>query len=228
MNEHNERMLKTVLCDIRNENDALLKQEIEDAKNDPRFAVTDEEAIAFAKKYAKKKQKFNAGTFAKVAAVIVVLAVVVSFVVPVSVQGQKCSAAEIVLNYICSEFMIFGTDKAGDSVSDYHGEFVPAYIPEGYYVHSVSNSKSNNNIYLVNSVGNTISISESSLDARAFYSNEDGAKIEDVTISGYNGKLITYQDYRSLILFTENCVLDVLVTDNKIDIVDFVSKFEKK
>ena len=59
MNEYNERILKNVLQDIRQENDDELLKESEDAKNDPLFQIKDGEAEAFVQKYFEKSKKKN-------------------------------------------------------------------------------------------------------------------------------------------------------------------------
>lgn len=47
MTEQNKSVLRCVLEDLRRENDVELLQEIEEAKNDPRFANTDESRARF-------------------------------------------------------------------------------------------------------------------------------------------------------------------------------------
>ena len=47
MTEQNKSVLRCVLEDLRRENDVDLLQEIEEAKNDPRFANTDESRARF-------------------------------------------------------------------------------------------------------------------------------------------------------------------------------------
>lgn len=53
MTEYNERLLKNVLQDIREEQDEELLKEIEDAKNNPLFRNKEGEAEAFALRYTK-------------------------------------------------------------------------------------------------------------------------------------------------------------------------------
>ena len=53
MNEYNERLLKNVLQDYREETDEQLLKEIEEAKNNPLFQNKDGEAAAFVEKYCK-------------------------------------------------------------------------------------------------------------------------------------------------------------------------------
>ena len=57
MNEYNERLLKNVLQDCREETDEQLLKEIEEAKNNPLFQNKEGEAESFALKHTKKSKK---------------------------------------------------------------------------------------------------------------------------------------------------------------------------
>lgn len=57
MTEYNERLLKNVLQDYREENDAQLLKEQEDAKNNPLFQNKEGEAEAFVQQYVRKQKR---------------------------------------------------------------------------------------------------------------------------------------------------------------------------
>lgn len=228
MNEYNERVLKTVLQDYRAENDEELLKEIEDAKNDPLFQVSDEEAAAFAKKYVKKNQKKNRNLFLKVASVILAVVLAGSFFIPLTVEGRKSTIAQLVYNIINPESLVLGSDENDNLLLSYEGMFIPSYIPEGYYVKSINNEKNVKEIILTNDNGNIIILSERVTDIKNDIDHTEGIEIEEITLLGYRGIYYTKNDTQYIIILIDDIVLSIVCNDEELNIKAFSEKIEKR
>lgn len=228
MNEYNERVLKTVLQDYRAENDDELLKEIEDAKNDPLFQVSDEEAASFAKKYVKKNGKKNRKLFLKVASVILAVVLAGAVFVPVTVEGKKNTLAQHLIYYINSEFLAFGTDDDSQLLLSYEGDFVPSYIPEGYYVASVNNSKDIKELILKNSDGKKIVLSEQKIKVNSTADNKTDVEIKEIDILGNKGIYYIEDNVQYVIVKTDKLILNIICNNEEINLLDFIDLIEKK
>ena len=228
MNEYNERVLKTVLQDYRSENDDELLKEIEDAKNDPLFQVSDEEAAAFAKKYVKKNQKKNRNLFLKVASVIFAIVFVGVALIPITVEGRKSTIAQLVFNFVNSEFLAFDSNEDDTLLLSYEGIFVPTYIPEGYYVESVNNTKDAKYLTLVNDTGKKIVITEQVTTVKNIADYAGGVEIENITFNGYEGIYYTKDGSQYVFVLIDDIVLSVICSDEEVNIKSFTEKIEKR
>ena len=229
MNEYNERILKTVLQDYRAENDDALLKELEDAKNDPLFQVSDEEAKAFAQNYIKKTQKKkNSKIFIKAASVILSIILAGVIFVPITVEGRKSTVAQFVFNFVNSDFLAFDSNEDDNLLLSYEGMFIPTYIPDGYYVKSISNEKNEKTLTLTNDSGKMLILSEQVPELKNDIDHEDGIEIEEITILGYNGIYYEKNNTQFIIVLADDIMLSVICNDKKIDIKSFSEKIEKR
>ena len=228
MNEYNERVLKTVLQDYRAENDEELLKEIEDAKNDPLFQVSDEEAAAFAKKYVKKNQKKNRNLFLKVASVIFAIVFVGVALSPITVEGRKSTIAQLVFNFVNSEFLAFDSNENDSLLLSYKGIFVPTYIPDGYHVESVNNAKDLKELTLINNNGKMIILSEQLLSVKGNTDYKNNIDAENINLFGYNGIYYTKNGTQHIVVITDDIVLSIVCNDEELNIKAFSEKIEKR
>lgn len=228
MNEYNERVLKTVLQDYRAENDEELLKEIEDAKNDPLFQVSDEEAAAFAKKYVKKNQKKNRNLFLKVASVIFAIVFVGVALIPITVEGRKSTIAQLVFNFVNSEFLAFDSNENDSLLLSYKGIFVPTYIPDGYHVESVNNAKDLKELTLINNNGKMIILSEQLLSVKGNTDYKNNIDAENINLFGYNGIYYTKNDTQHIVVIADDIVLSIVCNDEELNIKAFSEKIEKR
>lgn len=228
MNEYNERVLKTVLQDYRAENDDELLKEIEDAKNDPLFQVNDEEAKAFAQKYVKKTQKKPRKLFLKVASIIFVIIFVGAIFIPITVEGRKSTVAQLIFNFVNSEFLAFESNEDEKLLFSYEGVFVPTYIPEGYCVESVNNTKDAKYLTLVNDTGKKIVITEQVTTVKNIADYAEGVEIENITFNGYEGIYYTKDGSQYVFVLIDDIVLSVICSDEEVNIKSFTEKIEKR
>ncbi len=228
MNEYNKRTLQNVLDDVREENDTQWLKEIEEAQNNPLFAVTEDEAAAFADKYAKPEKKKNPyKMIMKIAAIIVVLAIS-STLIPFNVEGKKSNLIELVINYIDSESIGIGADTE-DMLLKHTGEFVPGWIPDGYIVDSVSGNKTKKNITLSTANDNYIFYSEVSNNSSISnsYSETDTNMIK-IQILGYDALYITNKSTNDIIIITEFCNITINTNDKNVDLIKFAENLKKR
>ncbi len=226
MNEYNERLLKNVLQDNREENDAQLLQEIQEAKNNTLFQNKEGEAEAFMLKYTKKPKKKFGMTFLKVASVLLVLAIGITFV-PFTVEGRRSTLAEIIANFVNSDFVIFGNKEDDDLFLSYDGEFVPTFIPDGYSVESVNNGKNIKEIVFSNS-NNIIVFREQVIDVKTNIDCVEGENLQEIEIIGYKGMSFTKDGNNRIIITTEKSIIYISCDDNTVDLVGFAELIEKR
>ena len=145
MTEYNKRVLKNVLEDMCEENDKAFLKEIEESKNEPRFANTKDsdkkiqKALNDSAKGIKKKHRKKA--IIRVASVILVLLACVS-VATLSVKGFREKIWEFLTNIGNPSYSLFvssGDDDA-NKLSAYEGQYIPTWIPDGYEITSVGNN----------------------------------------------------------------------------------------
>lgn len=228
MNEYNERLLKNVLQDYREDNDAQLLKEQEDAKNNPLFQNKDGEAEAFVRQYVKKqKKKSNSKIILKVASILLVVAIGISFI-PFTVEGKRSSLAEIVANFVNSEFIAFDSNEDDRLLLSYEGEFVPTYIPEGYSVESVSNRDEINEIVFSDKEGKTILYREQLLEMKTNIDYSDADNLQEIEILGYKGILFEIDGIHYISVVTDKSLLNISCDDSTVDLLGFAKKIEKR
>lgn len=226
MTEYNERLLKNVLQDIREEQDAELLKEIEEAKNNPMFANKENEAEEFAEKYTKKPKKKTGKIIFRAASIVLIAAVMLSFV-PFKAQGQKISVAKIIMNFVNSEFLAFDSNEEDSLLLSYEGEYIPTYIPDGYSVESVNNGL---NMYeIVFSKGNNVIIfKEQVIDFKTNVDYSDAVNLQNVEILGYKGMSFEKDEVYHIVITTDNSNIYISCDDDNIDLIGFAEKIEKR
>lgn len=227
MNEYNERTLKNVLEDYREEQDKEFLKEIEEAKNDPLYQISEGEAEAFAKKHIKTKKKKTTKILIRVASILLVLAIGLS-IIPITVEGRKSTIAEIIVNYINSEFLAFDSNENDDLLLSYEGKYIPTWIPDGYKVESVTNLKDRKQITFVNSKGNVITVEEQPSELKTNIDSEKYDSIEQVEINGHNSIYVKNKERHRVMITTEDSILYIASDDMGIDLIGFAKKIEKR
>lgn len=226
MTEYNERLLKNVLQDVREEQDAELMKEIEEAKNNPMFANKENEAEEFAAKHTKKPKKKKGKTIFKAAAIVIVSAVLLSFV-PFNARGQRFSVAEIIINFVNSEFLAFDSNENDNLLLSYEGEYIPSYIPDGYSVESVNNENKTKEIVFTKD-NNIIIFKELISETKMNLDYSDAENLQKIEILGYNGISFTVDGINRIIITTENSTLYISCDDDSVDLIGFAELIEKR
>ena len=226
MTEYNERLLKNVLQDVREEQDAELMKEIEEAKNNPMFANKENEAEEFAAKHTKKPKKKKGKTIFKAAIIVIVSAVLLSFV-PFNARGQRFSVAEIIINFVNSEFLAFDSNEEDSLLLSYEGEYIPTYIPDGYSVKSVNNDPEIKEI-VFSDEKNIIVFKEQDIDYKTNIDYSDASNLQEITILGYNGMFFTKDGINRIVITTDKTNIYITCDDNSIDLIGFAEKIEKR
>lgn len=226
MNEYNERLLKNVLQDYREETDEQLLKEIEEAKNNPLFQNKEGEAEAFALKHTKKSKKKFGRIFMKVASILVVIALCASFI-PITVEGRKSTIAEIIANFVNSEFIAFDSNDDDNLLLSYEGEFVPSWIPDGYSVESINNEPNIKEIVFSNS-NNIIVYREQSIDFKQNVDYSDADNLQEIEILGYKGISYTEDGVNRVVITTDSVNIYITCNDNDVDLVGFAELIEKR
>lgn len=226
MNEYNERLLKNVLQDYREENDAQLVKEIEEAKNNSLFQNKEGEAESFVLKYTEKPKKKFGKTFLRVASILLVIAIGVSFI-PFTVEGRRSSLAEIIANYVNSEFVIFGNNEKDNLLLSYEGEFVPTFIPDGYSVESINNEPNLKEIVFSNSK-NMILFKELPISIKMNIDYSDAENMKEIEILGYTGNSFAKDGVNRIVITTENSCIYISCDDNAVDLIGFAELIEKR
>lgn len=225
MNEYNERILKNVLQDYREEQDKELLREIEEAANNPLYQLREGEAEEFAKKYVNAGKKKKKGmVFIKAASILLVLVIGLSFI-PINVEGHRSTIAELIANYVSSEFIAVGNE---DVLLTYEGKYVPSWIPEGYRVESVKNLNSNQSIIFVNSDSNMIIYKEHPSGSKMKIDGENNINVQDIEINGYKGIFAEKDGMQRVVFATEDSILYISCDDPEIDLIGFAKKIEKR
>ncbi|MBO5947469.1 DUF4367 domain-containing protein [bacterium] len=226
MNEYNERLLKNVLQDYREENDAVLFKEIEEAKNNPLFQNKEGEAESFVLEYTKKTKKKFGRIFLRVASILIVIAIGFSFI-PFTVEGRRSSFAEIIANFVNSEFVIFGNNENDNLLLSYEGEFVPTWIPDGYKVESVNNEPNLKEIVFSNSK-NMILFKELPISFKMNIDYSDAENMKEIEILGYTGNSFAKDGVNRIVITTENSCIYISCDDNTVDLIGFAELIEKR
>lgn len=235
MNKYNERMLKNVLEDIREENDIKLQQEAEDAASNPLFANNTDSDRRFNEALAEieksKKRKHHRKTLIRVASVFFAILIGLS-AVTLSVKGFREKLWEIIRNIGNPSYsLMVSSDNPNDRLlADYEGLYIPKYIPEGYEVVSVNNKEHSKTIKYQNSSGNVISFAEHTqdIDKKFNLDKEDFNSYETYKDDVRQTVIATKDNVSYIVLKENNIIIHVIVTDTKIDIKSFADMIEKK
>lgn len=226
MTEYNERILKNVLQDYREENDEKLLKEIEEAKNNPLFQNKEGEAEAFALKYTAKRKKHSGKIFLRVASILLVFAIVVA-VIPMPVDGKKSTLAEVIVNFVSSEFFSVGNNETDSRFLDYEGDYIPSYIPEGYKLKEIINEFESKSITFENN-GNLLVLSEIPLNSNLNVDYAQNENIKEVEILGCKGIYFNADGSQHLVITTNETIINITCSDKTVDIVGFAKLIEKR
>lgn len=226
MTEYNERLLKNVLQDVREEQDAELMKEIEEAKNNPMFANKENEAAEFAEKHTKKPKKKKGKTIFKAAIIVIVSAVLLSFV-PFNARGQRFSVAEIIINFVNSEFLAFDSNENDSLLLSYEGEYIPTYIPDGYSVESVNNDPEIKEI-VFKGENSVLAFKELNLDVKLNLDYSDAENLQKIEILGYQGMSFTEDGVNRIVITTDSTNIYITCNDDTVDLIGFAEKLEKR
>ena len=224
MNEYNERTLKNVLQDIREEQDIDLLKEIEEAANNPLYQNKEGEAERFAEKNSKSKKKNPVKIFYRVAAIFLVFAIG-SAIIPITVEGRKNTIAQIIINYVNSEFFAINNE---DPFASFEGKYVPSWIPDGYEVDSITNTTDKKEIILKNSDGSRIIYNELSFDSKLNIDSTKSENTTNITINNLNAVYIEEDGIRKLIITSSDAYLYIISNDNEINLIGFAELIEKR
>ncbi len=233
MTEYNKRILKIVTDDILDENDELFLKEIEAASADPRFANTKESDERIRKvldeAFAVKKPRSKA--LLRAASVFLALLVGLS-VMTLTVKGFREKLWEVLSNFGNSSysFMLASESKNENKLSEYAGQYIPTWIPEGYEVVSIDNSNYSKAIRLINDAGNTISFAEhTKASEKKFNLNkEDYDSYETQVINGKDVVIAVKDGITYLAVNEIDAIIYVIFNDNAVDIIGFATHIEKK
>lgn len=235
MTEYNKRVLKNVLEDMCEENDKVFLKEIEESKNEPRFANTKDtdkkiqKALNDSTKGIKRKR--HRKVLIRVASVILVLLACVS-VATLSVKGFREKIWEFLTNIGNPSYSLFvssGDDDA-NKLSAYEGQYIPTWIPDGYEISQVNNSSYAKAITFKNSDGKTISYSEHTKnnDAQFYIDKESSDSYEVSTVNGREIIVASKDGVVTLVVKESDSIISVLFDDYDVDVIGFASHIEKK
>ena len=236
MTEYNKRVIKNVLEDMCEENDKVYLKEIEEIKNEPRFANTRDtdkkiqKALNDSTKRIKKRHCRK--KLIRVASVILVLLACVS-VATLSVKGFREKIWEFLTNIGNPSYSLFvssGDDDA-NKLSAYEGQYIPTWIPDGYEVSQVNNSSYAKAITFKNSDGKTISYTEypnKSNDVQFYIDKESSDSYEVSVVNGKEVIVATKGKKITLVVKESDSIISVLFDDADVDVIGFASHIEKK
>ncbi len=235
MTEYNKRVLKNVLEDMCEENDKVFLKEIEEIKNEPRFANTKDTDKKIQKALNDRvkgiNKKHRRKMLIRVASVILVLLACAS-VATLSVKGFREKIWEFLTNIGNPSYSLFvssGDDDA-NKLSAYEGQYIPTWIPDGYEVSQVNNSSYAKAITFKNSDGKTISYAEypKSNDVKFNLDKESCDSYEVSTVNGRKIIVATKNGVVTLVVKETDTIIQVVFNDADIDVVGFASYIEKK
>lgn len=235
MTEYNKRVLKNVLEDMCEENDKVFLKEIEEIKNEPRFANTKDtdkkiqKALSDSAKGIKKKHRKKA--IIRVASVILVLLACVS-VATLSVKGFREKIWEFLTNIGNPSYSLFVSSGDDDTnkLSAYEGQYIPTWIPDGYEITSVGNNAYYKTIKFKNADGKTISYTEypKSNDVKFNLDKESCDSYEVSTVNGREVIVASKNRVVTLVVKETDTIIQAVFNDAAVDVLGFASHIEKK
>lgn len=224
MNEYNERILKNILQDEREENDKELLREIEEAANNPMYQIGEDDAKNFVNKNYKKAKTKPSKILFRVASILLILAIGVT-VIPIPVEGRKNTIAELIINYVNSEF--FAVDNE-DILLTFEGKYIPTWIPDGYDVNSITNTNGKNEIVFKNSDGYVITYMELTSEYKMNIDKTYTNNIKNIQINGYNAVYVEEESMKRIIITTEDIIQYINCDNKNIDLIGFAELMEKR
>lgn len=233
MTEYNKRILKIVTDDIIDENDELFLKEIEAASADPRFANTKESdekmKKALDEAFAVKKPRSKA--LLRAASVFLALLVGLS-VMTLTVKGFREKLWEVLSNIgnPSYSFMLASESENENKLSEYEGQYIPTWIPEGYEVIEVDNDVYFKTIKLENDSGNIISFTEHIRDSEKKFNinKEDYDSYETQVIKGKDVVIAIKDGVKRLVVNETDAIIHIIFNDETVDYIGFVTHIEKK
>lgn len=233
MTEYNKHILKIVTDDILDENDELFLKEIEAAKADPRFANNKERDEKFRKAldeaFAVKKPRSKA--LVRAASIFLALILGLS-VMTITVKGFREKLWEFLNNLgnYSYSFMLSSDNKNENKLSEYAGQYIPTWIPEGYEVDKVFNEDCYASIDFKNDDGKKISYTEHTRDVEKKF-NLDKEQYDSYETYTVNGKEIVIAEKNNIVYLTvqeSQAFISVTFNDDSIDVLAFSEMIEKK
>lgn len=233
MTEYNKRILKIVTDDIIDENDELFLKEIEAASADPRFANTKESdekmKKALDEAFAAKKPRSKA--LLRAASVFLALLVGLS-VMTLTVKGFREKLWEVLSNIgnPSYSFMLASKSENENKLSEYAGQYIPTWIPEGYEVVEVDNDVYFKTIKLENDSGNIISFTEHPKENEKKFNlnKEDYDSYEEHRVKGKDVVIAIKDDIVYLIVNETDAIVHAIFNGDAIDVLAFAEMIEKK
>lgn len=235
MTEYNKRVLKNVLEDMSERNDKVFLKEIEEIRNEPRFANTkdtdkkiqkalNDSTKGIKKRHCRKK-------LIRVASVILVLLACVS-VATLSVKGFREKIWEFLTNIGNPSYSLFvssGDDDA-NKLSAYEGQYIPTWIPDGYEITSVGNNAYYKTIKFKNADDKTISYTEypKSNDVKFNLDKESCDSYEVSTVNGREVIVASKNRVVTLVVKETDTIIQAVFNDAAVDVLGFASHIEKK
>ena len=235
MTEYNKRVLKNVLEDMCEENDKVFLKEIEEIKNEPRFANTKDTDKKIQKALNDRvkgiNKKHRRKMLIRVASVILVLLACAS-VATLSVKGFREKIWEFLTNIGNPSYSLFVSSGDDDTnkLSEYEGQYIPTWIPDGYEVTLVDNKTHYKIIELKNSNGKTISYTEypKSNDAQFYIDKESNDSYKVSTVNGREIIVASKNGAVTLVVKETDTIIQVVFNDTDVDVAGFASHIEKK
>lgn len=227
MNEYNERILKNVLQDVREDNDADFLKEIEAAAADPRFQNSEGEEQKFAQKYSKAKKKKIYSFLLKAAVILVVLTIGLT-VVPVPVNGSNDSVVQIVFDMVDFRSASVTMDADTAKLLTYAGDYKPSYIPEGYYVETVRKHAASYSIVFRKGDSYMLDYHECTYNSSVNIDTENADDIRYGTVDGNSYMLAIKGNVTQIVVSLENSFLVIGCNDPAVDLIAFAEAVEKK
>lgn len=235
MNKYNERVLKNVLEDIREENDIKLQQEAEEAATNPMFANnenTDKKIQDVLNGISKaKKRKQQNKSLLRVASLFLALLIGLT-VMTLSVKGFREKLWNFLSNIGNSSYSLLVTSDNSEEhmLSEYEGIYIPTYLPDGYVVDSVTNNKSFKIIRYENKSGNAIVFTEYSQNAENKINiDKESYDSFEAYQNGNRETIIAIKNNTTFLVLNENgVVIHVAFDDPSINFLSFAEMIEKK
>lgn len=233
MTEYNKRILKIVTDDIIDENDELFLKEIEAASADPRFANTKEsdEKMKKALDEAFAVKKPRSKVLLRAASVFLALLVGLS-VMTLTVKGFREKLWEVLSNIgnPSYSFMLASESENENKLSEYEGQYIPTWIPEGYEVVEVDSYNYSNYITMTNSQGNKISYAEHTRENEKKFNlnKEDYESYETRIINGKDVVIAIKDGVKRLVVNEIDAIIHITFNDETVDVIGFVTHIEKK
>jgi hypothetical protein len=199
---YEDSLLKLVMHDAAEKEGRLFLEEKEKLKNDPEFMPSQEAVQKFSKQldaqlkkpkaYARRQRIWQA--LNKVAIALLIVLIMLGATV-VTVQAVRVRVLNFIMD-IQQEYTSFqlkdsssGSEDGGTTI-DWHQAYVPAYIPEGYEISSISDGKLSKIIEFQNPQGAVITYMELGQGSKPHLDTENASVFETVSVNGHEGTMV--------------------------------------